>query len=123
MKAIKRLILLWCILIPALKVQAGNLWSGTDCHNLPENIDGIVCTEDTLPKGFNPKTIPLINTELKVCDVVKQQNIQLRQDAVLKDWELDQSRKETKKERKRRIVGNVIRTTIEIGVIIILIII
>jgi hypothetical protein len=113
MKPVKKLIqfipLLFLLTIPLQAI----------CRNVTEG-DTVTKT-----KAFSFDILPEIERDLKVCDQVKVQNTELNQRVFILESEKagaiaerDQARSEAKKEKRKRIWGNVIRTGIEVLAII-----
>lgn len=80
---------------------------------------------DTI-SAFSFDLLPEINRDLKICDLVKEQNVLLTSKVALyqvqvytERQEKEAALKEVKKEKRKRIVQNVVRTVAEVAAIII----
>lgn len=115
MKMLNRLILFFGILILPLTVLSGNL--NTDTDTIPNS------------RGFSFDILPEINRDLKICDLVKEQNHLLTGKVAILENNYNQERseklaaqKEAKKERRKRKWSHIGRTVLEVGVLVAIII-
>lgn len=78
---------------------------------------------DTLSKGnpFSFDLLPEIERDLKICDLVKANNVLLNEKVAILGNELVASKKEVKTQKRKRVISNVVRTVIEVGTVIIII--
>lgn len=77
---------------------------------------------DTLSNSIPLKLLPAINQDLKVCDLIKEQNIILKAENVIERRNTKQANEALKKEKRKRIFRGVVRTAIEITILYLLII-
>ena len=94
-----------------------------------------VITADTTRSPFSFDLLPEINRDLKLCDLIKIENGLLKEKVELVSTQasddkqarqtaeaaLNEVRKSLKKEKRKRIVGNVFRTLAEVAAVIVVI--
>lgn len=114
---IKKLILFFAILILPLTVLSANLNTDTATDTIPNS------------QAFSFDILPEINRDLKVCDLVKAQNVQLIGKNAILENSYNQERteklaaqKEVRKERRKRKWSHIGRTVLEVGVLVAIII-
>jgi hypothetical protein len=85
-----------------------------------------VSERDTVP-AFSFSILPEIERDLKICDLVKDQNVLLTgkvailsANAATHESARQKAERETKKEKRKRITSHVIRTIIEVAVIVVI---
>ena len=117
MKTIKLLIQSVGILILLLMAHSGNCANVTKADTLSDE-----------QKAFSFSIIPEINRDLKICDLVKEQNVlltgkvsDLQETVAFERAEKLTAQKQTRNEKRKRKIFGVLRTIGEIAVLVLII--
>lgn len=99
----------------------------TALTTLPETCSAGTAAADTA-RVFDLKLLPRIERDLQLCDLFRERNILLTAQVAQRTAERDQERREkldamqqAKKEKRKRIVGGILRTVAEVAAVIIVI--